>query len=1011
MLTLLCSGMLIREMQNSAREQILQQQHAIAQTYASLVESYFYASQEALELTAQQPALSQPFERALIQPTLHGVAEDAAPIERTAAQHLLDSMPRFNSVSLLTDNFDVYAMQPYSVQQSLPVGNLGKRDFYQAARSTGHTAWGSLFTSGDIPLVVLATPIKNEQGDVQSILGAGLDLSALARVASGLHLGDTTTVMLFDARGVPVVYPDPERIVAAQPLTEFPLVADALNGDLGARRYFNPVTNQDELGAVVKVGHFGWYAAVTQTHRAAFVTLDRLMWVSSTLVVLSTLLVGLGGILMARSISRAVGQVEHAARGIAEGDLDQQLDVRSKDELGRMADAFRTMVTYQQRMATIADAIAAGDLTVDAQPLSPRDRLGVALQGMIRNLRQLVDDLQEREQRYRYIIETTQEGVWMADAELRTTFANGRLGELLGCPPDELIGKRLDPFVTTDHPMPLRPSPTASRQDLLLRRADGTLRWAMVSSTPLFDQEHNVVGCFAMATDITERKEAEEALRIRDRAMAATTTAVAITEVRAEGHPAIYVNPAFENMTGYAATDIVGKDLRFLGGPDGLTGGGVAAEIADALRLQRDAALTALVHRQDGTPFWADLIAAPVRNDRGDTTHYVWLISDVTERKHAEQQSDALARTEKLRALGQMASGIAHDLNQSLMLIASYSELSREALDQQPIDVPEVREMFGIVSRAARDGGETVKRLLMFTRAPAEAEVQPIDVAALVRETAQLTAPRWRDATQAEGRPVSLIVDVKGQPVMLGSPARMREILTNLVFNAVDALPAGGAIRLNALERDGRAVIEVADTGVGMTDEIKAHIFEPFFSTKGDAGTGLGLAMVFGVVESHQGSIDVDSAPGRGTRFCLSFPMAATPRVVSVRSESTESTQSPPRALRILAVDDEPAIGASVKRALRSHGHSVVVALSGEAALEQLATERFDVLVSDVGMGAGMNGWELAAAARGSWPHLRIVLATGWGAIIDAEEAHARGVDAVLAKPYVPDELRRAIAA
>jgi CheY-like chemotaxis protein len=345
------------------------------------------------------------------------------------------------------------------------------------------------------------------------------------------------------------------------------------------------------------------------------------------------------------------------------------------------------------------------------------------------------------------------------------------------------------------------------------------------------------------------------------------------------------------------------------------------------------------------------------------------------------------------------------------MLIASYSELSREALDQQPIDVPEVREMFGIVSRAARDGGETVKRLLMFTRAPAEAEVQPIDVAALVRETAQLTAPRWRDATQAEGRPVSLIVDVKGQPVMLGSPARMREILTNLVFNAVDALPDGGAIRLSALERDGRAVIEVADTGVGMTDEIKAHIFEPFFSTKGDAGTGLGLAMVFGVVESHQGSIDVDSAPGRGTRFCLSFPMAATPRVVSVRSESTESTQSPPRALRILAVDDEPAIGASVKRALRSHGHSVVVALSGEAALEQLATERFDVLVSDVGMGAGMNGWELAAAARGSWPHLRIVLATGWGAIIDAEEAHARGVDAVLAKPYVPDELRRAIAA
>jgi signal transduction histidine kinase len=223
-----------------------------------------------------------------------------------------------------------------------------------------------------------------------------------------------------------------------------------------------------------------------------------------------------------------------------------------------------------------------------------------------------------------------------------------------------------------------------------------------------------------------------------------------------------------------------------------------------------------------------------------------------------------------------MASGIADDLNQSLMLIASYSDLARTQLEREGFDLADLREMFRIISQAALDGGETVKRLLLFTRGPSDAEAQPIDLTELVHEVARLTAPRWRDATQAEGRPVSLLVGTRGAPVILGSAARLREALTNLVFNAVDALPDGGTIRLRVAEEAGRAVLEVIDTGLGMSPEVQARIFEPFFSTKGEAGTGLGLPMVFGVVERHGGQIQVESSPGRGTTFRLGFPTPST---------------------------------------------------------------------------------------------------------------------------------------
>jgi PAS domain S-box-containing protein len=533
-------------------------------------------------------------------------------------------------------------------------------------------------------------------------------------------------------------------------------------------------------------------------------------------------------------------------------------------------------------MAAMADLVASGDLSVDVEPQSDRDRLGIALHGMVENLRGLV-----------------------------------------------------------------------------------------------------------------------ESLRVRDRALASSSSPVVITEA-ADGPlgTIMYANPAFERLSGYAASELLGRTVDILLGTQA---GAPAAGSPDIASEGREI----VISHKDGTTSWTEVASSPVPNARGEVTHHVWVLNDISQHKEAEKQAASLANAEKLRALGQMASGIAHDLNQSLMLIASYGHLGGQALQAESLDRNELSQMFTVVTQAALDGGETVKRLLQFARAPVKATPQPLDLTLLAHEVALLTAPRWRDEAQAEGRPITLEVEAIGHPIILAIPAPLREALANLILNAVDALPRGGSIRLRISQRAERAVIEVVDNGIGMTAEVQRRIFEPFFTTKGDNGIGLGLATVFGLVEGLGGKMNVHSAPDQGTTFGLEFDIApvVAARAATVPIARTGHSKAAPRRLRILAVDDEPALTRAVQRLLRPSGHLVTMASSGEEALERLTAEPFDVVLSDVGMGTGMNGWELAERVRRGWPQIRFALATGWGAAIDPVEAREKGVVAVLAKPYSPAEL------
>jgi len=411
----------------------------------------------------------------------------------------------------------------------------------------------------------------------------------------------------------------------------------------------------------------------------------------------------------------------------------------------------------------------------------------------------------------------------------------------------------------------------------------------------------------------------------------------------------------------------------------------------------------------DGAAVWLACRASTSIDAAGGGRRILGVVLNVTARKQGEQQREALAHSEQLRTLGQMASGIAHDLNQKLALISGYAELAREELAAAPAEPDTLEKLLAVIVRAAQDGGRTLQQLLAYARAHQPEEFEPLDLAELLGEVAELTAPRWRGVADA-GRPIDLELAVPSAThlVIEGSRSALREAFTNLIFNAVDALVDGGTIRLRVSRVGDRVQAEVSDTGHGIPPELQARIFEPFFTTKGEHGTGLGLAQVAGVMARHGGQLSLDSAPDRGTTFRLSFPEAQRPAAPSIEKAVQHVAA---RAWRVLAVDDEPKLRAMIEMMLHPQGHQVIQAASGEEALKLLeASGPFDLVISDVSMGSGMTGWDLADRVHERWPGLVVALASGWGAQIDPEEAQRRGVAFVLAKPFRMANLRDLVA-
>jgi PAS domain S-box-containing protein len=525
-----------------------------------------------------------------------------------------------------------------------------------------------------------------------------------------------------------------------------------------------------------------------------------------------------------------------------------------------------------------------------------------------------------------------------------------------------------------------------------------------------------------LAREIAERRRAEAALHAsKDYAENLINSSLdMIISVDADRRIVEY-NRAAEEAFGYRKAEVLGAlvDLVYA---DPAHGGQVHAAVL------RYGSFTGTVtnKRKDGKVFYSYLSASVLCDAGGNVVGCMGISRDITEHRRAEEAlresnrrlAEALAelqatqhqilQQERLRALGQMASGIAHDFNNALSPVLGFTEVLLNA-PEQLADRPKVIRYLTMINTAARDAASTVRRLREFYRGREENEIfLPVNLNHLAEEVIMLTQPRWKDQALAVGITVRIASDFQQVPRVAGNEAELREVLTNLMLNAVDAMPDGGTVTVRTRAAEAHVVLEVSDSGIGMSEEVRQRCLEPFYSTKGERGTGLGLAMVYGIIQRHHGTLTIASAPAEGTTVTVRLPAHVTPGATGA-AEAPEGTHAPLRQLHVLVVDDDPPIRELLTEYLTLDAHTVETASNGREGLEKFHTGWFDVVVTDRGM-PEMSGDQLAAAIKRASPNKPVILLTGFGDLLIASGEQPAHVDLILSKPVTAAELRKALA-
>src|SRR5437016_7671930 len=377
------------------------------------------------------------------------------------------------------------------------------------------------------------------------------------------------------------------------------------------------------------------------------------------------------------------------------------------------------------------------------------------------------------------------------------------------------------------------------------------------------------------------------------------------------------------------------------------------------------------------------------------------------------QTQHTVMQQERLRALGQMASGIAHDINNAISPVSLYTE---SLLEREPNLSERARGYLVTIQRAIEDVASTVARMREFYRQrEPQLELARININRILQQVVDLTKPRWCDLPQQRGIDVELRTELADDlPDVMGAEGEIRDALTNLIFNAVDAMPEGGSLTVRTVvdrQQPPQVRIEVADTGIGMDQETRRRCLEPFFTTKGERGTGLGLAMVYGMIQRHSAELEIDSESGKGTTMRLIFPAYTEAFVSTVRLTVPQVVT---RRLRILLVDDDPMLIKSLQDTLEADGHVITATNGGQAGIDAFKSvhkggSAFSIVVTDLGM-PQVDGRKVAAAIKGIAPRTPIILLTGWGQRLLAEGDSPPHVDRVLSKPPRLHELRAALA-
>ncbi|WP_164101535.1 hybrid sensor histidine kinase/response regulator [Candidatus Laterigemmans baculatus] len=525
---------------------------------------------------------------------------------------------------------------------------------------------------------------------------------------------------------------------------------------------------------------------------------------------------------------------------------------------------------------------------------------------------------------------------------------------------------------------------------------------------PYRDPDGNVIGLIGVSRDITAQKEAEAALRLRDRAIQSVSQGILITDPTQEDNPIVFASEGFERMTGYRAEEVLGKNRRFLRGKD--TNPETAQVIESAFREGRGCSVEILNYRKDGTPFWDQVVVSPILDADGHLANYVVVQTDVTARRKLEEQ---FRQAQKMEAVGQLAGGVAHDFNNLLTVINGYSDLLRSEV---AADDPRA-EMLLEIHKAGERAGKLTRQLLTFSRRQV-LETKRLNLNEIVADTEKMLRRLIGEDILLQTELCPELENVQADP------GQMEQVLLNLAVNARDAMPQGGTLTIRTQmirsgdlawsELDGssasdHAMVEVRDTGCGMDEETRKRVFEPFFTTKAiGKGTGLGLATLHGIVKQSGGSVAVESVLGQGTAFRVYLPVVA--ELESTGAAEKTSFSLPRGNETVLLVEDESPVRDLASRILRGCGYRVLEASHGEEALA-IANDFpgvLQLLISDVVM-PHLGGRALAEQLSASRPDCKILFLSGYTDDAVIRHGVLQDAFAFLQKPFTPASLAQKV--
>lgn len=455
------------------------------------------------------------------------------------------------------------------------------------------------------------------------------------------------------------------------------------------------------------------------------------------------------------------------------------------------------------------------------------------------------------------------------------------------------------------------------------------------------------------------------------------------------GGDPIYLNEAWQT--------VMGENWSRLSTEDQQRAGQYLSETAGGSLVTNQFFLLVVPAQEEALPLLLNFL--PVHFPEGDTTH----VSAVTVTGEVLREPDTWTQSQtqrnRLETLGRMTMGIAHDFNNLLSGILGYTELLKSYAEEDVKDET-LSDHLRTIEQAALDGAALIRKIQQYIRQEKQTHFTPLDIPTLIQDCVSLTRPYWYNEPRRQGIAIEVSQEFEDVPPVTGSATELREVFLNLILNAVQAMPEGGTMTFHTYDSPDGVRIDVTDDGVGMSENVKQRIFEPLYTTKGERGTGMGLAVSYGIIQEHEGTIRVESRLGEGTSFHITLPRAEETR--KERRDITE--EGPGRSARVMVVDDERMVRTILEKLLTLKGHHVTQAESGEEAIELAGSNEFDVVFTDLGM-PEMNGRQLARELRARHPDLPIVLLTG-----DTEAGEPGGdVDVVLSKPFKIDQLESAI--